>query len=195
VDRGSFSCEVVILLIAFKLLYPNGLHMTRGNHESHHLNRVYGFEGEVKEKYNETIYDLFQEFFNWLPLSYVLNKKVMICHGGLFSKDGVKLEDIAKIDRNRDIPDSGLMSDILWSDPQKTNGRSPNRRGVSVAFGPDVTHKFLDDNGLELLVRSHETKPEGYEFEADSRLITIFSAPNYCDQMGNKGKRKFSNSS
>ena len=39
----------------------------------------------------------------------------------------------------------------------------------------------------ELLVRSHEVKDEGYEVEADGRLITIFSAPNYCDQMGNKG--------
>jgi serine/threonine-protein phosphatase 5 len=79
------------------------------------------------------------------------------------------------------------MSEILWSDPQKAQGRGQSKRGVGLAFGPDVTKRFLDANGLDLLVRSHEVKDGGYEVEADGRLITIFSAPNYCDQMGNKG--------
>lgn len=148
VDRGSFSTEVILTLFAFKALYPDAVHLTRGNHESRHLNRVYGFEGEVHAKYDNTIYELFQEVFNWLPLAIVLNKKVMVVHGGLFSKDGVKLEDIEKIDRNRDIPEEGLMCDLLWSDPQKELGRSPNKRGVSIAFGPDVTKQFLKENNL-----------------------------------------------
>lgn len=187
VDRGSFSVEVVLTLLAFKAGLPDAMHLVRGNHESKHMNRLYGFEGEAKFKYGEQIYDLFQEVFNWLPLSVVLNKKVMVVHGGLFSKDGVKLSDIEKIDRARDIPEDGLMCDMLWSDPKKTPGRGPNKRGVSMQFGPDVTHAFLDDNGLDLLIRSHEMKQEGYEVEADGRLITIFSAPNYCDMVGNKG--------
>lgn len=45
----------------------------------------------------------------------------------------------------------------------------------------------MDDNGLELLIRSHEVKAEGFEWDHDNRLITIFSAPNYCDTVGNKG--------
>lgn len=187
VDRGSFSLEVILLLLAFKVFDPECIYLTRGNHESKHLNRMYGFEGEVKAKLNSEIYDLFQEVFNWLPLCYVLNKKVMVVHGGLFKEDGVKLKDIEKVDRNRDIPDSGLMCDILWADPMKENGRIPNKRGVSIAFGPDVCRRFLDDNGLELIVRSHEVKHDGYEYDKDARLITVFSAPNYCDQMMNLG--------
>jgi serine/threonine-protein phosphatase 5 len=99
----------------------------------------------------------------------------------------VKLKDIEKVDRNRDIPEAGIMADILWADPQKFNGRIPNRRGISIAFGPDITKKFLEDNNLELLVRSHEVKMNGYEVDHDDKLITIFSAPNYCDSTGNKG--------
>jgi len=187
VDRGSFSVEVVLTLLAYKAAFPEAIHLTRGNHESKHLNRIYGFEGEAKYKYGDQIYEMFQEVFNWLPLSVVINRKVMVVHGGLFSKEGVKLADIEKIERNRDIPEDGLMCDMLWSDPRKQNGRGPNKRGVSMQFGPDVTKRFLDDNGLELLIRSHEVKQEGYEIEADGRLITVFSAPNYCDSVGNKG--------
>lgn len=79
------------------------------------------------------------------------------------------------------------MTDLLWSDPVKQTGRHPSKRGISIGFGPDVTARFLKENNLELLVRSHEMKEEGYEIEADGKVITVFSAPNYCDQMGNKG--------
>jgi serine/threonine-protein phosphatase 5 len=187
VDRGSFSCEIVFTLLALKTACPSSIHLTRGNHESKDLNKVYGFEGEVKAKYNELLYDVFQEVFNWLPLSVVINKKVMVVHAGIPSQDGVKLSDIEKINRNCAIPSDGIMCDMLWSDPQKLRGKGTNKRGVSYTYGPDVTKKFLDDNGLELLVRSHEVKMEGYEEEADGRLVTIFSAPNYCDSVGNKG--------
>jgi serine/threonine-protein phosphatase 5 len=73
------------------------------------------------------------------------------------------------------------MADLLWADPVKENGRHPSKRGISIGFGPDISKKFLDENKLDLLVRSHEMKENGYEVEHDGRVITIFSAPNYCD--------------
>lgn len=72
----------------------------------------------------------------------------MVVHGGLFSKDGVKLDDLRKVDRIREPPEEGLMCEMLWSDPHPQNGRHPSKRGVGVSFGPDVAHRFLDDNGL-----------------------------------------------
>jgi serine/threonine-protein phosphatase 5 len=187
VDRGSFSVEVILTLLAWKVYDPSCMHLTRGNHEAKSLNKLYGFEGEVNHKYDPKTFDLFSDVFNCLPLCYVLNNKVMIVHGGLSSKDGVKLADIKKINRFSEPPEDGLFTEILWSDPHKEKGRHPSKRGVGVQFGPDVAHAFLNDNGLDYLVRSHEMKPNGYEVEADGRVITIFSAPNYCDQMGNKG--------
>ena len=97
------------------------------------------------------------------------------------------MDDIRKVVRNREPPESGIMSDILWSDPQPFPGRGPSKRGVGLAFGPDITKQFLDSNGLSMIVRSHEVRDEGYLVEHDGRLVTVFSAPNYCDQMGNKG--------
>eukprot|EP00457_Paulinella_chromatophora_P006909 gb/GEZN01006929.1/.p1 GENE.gb/GEZN01006929.1/~~gb/GEZN01006929.1/.p1 ORF type:complete len:480 (-),score=69.69 gb/GEZN01006929.1/:119-1558(-) len=187
VDRGSFSLEVILTFLVFKNLYPNHFHLTRGNHESLNMNSIYGFEGEVKKKVDAKSFDLFTECFNWLPLGAVIGSSILVVHGGLFSEDGVKLSDIRKIDRFRQPPDSGLMCEMLWSDPQPETGRAPSKRGVGLSFGPDVSERFLKDNGLKMLIRSHEVKEEGYEVMHDGRVVTVFSAPNYCDSMGNKG--------
>ncbi|CAG5130523.1 unnamed protein product [Candidula unifasciata] len=187
VDRGSFSVECIMTLLSYKLLYPNHFFMARGNHESLTMNQMYGFEGEVKSKYSLQLCELFTEVFNWLPLAHCINKKILVMHGGLFSSDDVTLDDIAKTPRNRQPPENGIMCELLWSDPQPQNGRSPSKRGVGVQFGPDVTKRFLERNNLDYIVRSHEVKNEGYECMHDGKCITVFSAPNYCDSMGNKG--------
>ncbi|CAD5210519.1 unnamed protein product [Bursaphelenchus xylophilus] len=187
VDRGSFSAETIFTLFGYKLLYPEHFHLSRGNHESDVMNKMYGFEGEIKAKFNMRMAEFFSEIFNYLPLCHVINKKIFVCHGGLFSKDGVTLDQIQKVSRVRQPPDEGIMTDLLWADPQPIPGRFPSKRGVGLQFGPDVTQKFLQDNDLLYVVRSHEVKPEGYEKHHDGKCYTIFSAPNYCDSMGNLG--------
>ncbi|KAL1512939.1 hypothetical protein ABEB36_002438 [Hypothenemus hampei] len=187
VDRGSFSVECIFTLFGFKLLYPNHFFMSRGNHESATMNQMYGFDGEVKSKYTAQMAELFTEVYNWLPLAHCLNKRVIVMHGGLFSRDDVTLEEIRKIDRNRQPPEEGPMCELLWSDPQPQNGRAPSKRGVGCQFGPDVTNQFLELNKLDYVIRSHEVKNDGYEVAHNGKCITVFSAPNYCDTMGNKG--------
>ncbi|KAF6034776.1 PpD3 [Bugula neritina] len=188
VDRGSFSVECILTLFGYKLLYPERFYMSRGNHESVNMNQMYGFEGEVKSKYaGSRMVDLYTEIFNWLPLCHCIENKILVMHGGLFSEDGVTLQTLRNLERNRQPPDSGAMCDLLWSDPQPQLGRSSSKRGVGTQFGPDVTKRFLKENNLDYVIRSHEVKHEGYEVMHDGKCITIFSAPNYCDTMGNKG--------
>ena len=185
VDRGSFSVECIITLLCFKLLYPKHFYLARGNHESRNLNKVYGFEQEVISKYDSAVYEAFIRLFYSLSLAHCINHEILVIHGGLFSKDGVTLDDIRKIKRFKEVPESGIMCELLWSDPSKINGRHPSNRGVAITFGPDVVKSFLKTNKLQKLIRSHECKSEGYEILGD--VITVFSAPNYCDSMGNKG--------
>eukprot|EP00760_Papus_ankaliazontas_P035069 PhM_4_TR7605/c1_g1_i1/m.49382/K04460/PPP5C; serine/threonine-protein phosphatase 5 len=187
VDRGSYSVECFLTMMAYKILYPKHFFLSRGNHEGLNLNKVYGFEGEMVQKYSRELFDLSHDVFRALPLAHTINRKVFTVHGGLFSRDGVTIDEINKVSRSRDIPEDGLMCEMLWSDPQPLRGRAPNKRGVGVAFGPDVTEEFLKTNGLDLVVRSHEVKDDGYVVEHDGKCITVFSAPNYCDQLGNKG--------
>ena len=185
IDRGSFGVECLITLLCFKLLYPKHFYLARGNHESRNLNKVYGFEQEVTSKYGSVVYKSFVRLFYSLSLAHCFNHEILVVHGGLFSKDGVTLDDIRNIKRFREVPESGIMCELLWSDPSSINGRRPSNRGVAITFGPDVVKEFLKTNKLQKLIRSHECKSEGYEILGD--VITVFSAPNYCDSMGNKG--------
>jgi serine/threonine-protein phosphatase 5 len=187
VDRGSFSTEVILTLLLWKLHDPSCIYLSRGNHETKNMNKIYGFEGEVKAKFDDKIFQLFLEVFEWLPLAAVIGNKVFVTHGGLPVEPDVSLDDIRNIKRGMEPPEKGLMSDLLWSDPQPFMGKSPSKRGVGFAFGPDITKDFLSRNNLNLLVRSHEVKDEGYLVEHNGQTITVFSAPNYCDTMGNKG--------
>lgn len=174
VDRGSWSTEIALLLYAYKWLRPKQFFLNRGNHETDDMNRVYGFEGECKAKYNEKTFRLFSESFSALPLATLIGKKYLVLHGGLFSDDKTTLDDIRKLDRHvqRQPGQQGLMMEMLWTDPQTEPGRGPSKRGVGLQFGPDVTKRFCENNGLEAVIRSHEVRMEGYEVEHDGRCIT-----------------------
>ena len=189
VDRGSWSTEIALLLYAYKWLYPNSFFLNRGNHETDDMNRMYGFEGECKAKYTERVFKLFSESFSALPLATLIGSKYLVLHGGLFSDDETSLDDIRKLNRHnqRQPGQSGLMMEMLWTDPQTMPGRGPSKRGVGLQFGPDVTKKFCEKNGLDAIIRSHEVRMDGYEVEHDGRCITVFSAPKYCDSTENKG--------
>lgn len=189
VDRGSWSTEIILLLYSYKWLFPTSFFLNRGNHETDDMNRMYGFEGECKAKYSERVFKLFSESFSALPLATLIGDKYFVLHGGLFSDDATSLDDIRKLDRHaqRQPGQSGLMMEMLWTDPQTAPGRGPSKRGVGLQFGPDVTKRFCEKNGLEAIIRSHEVRMEGYEVEHDGRCITVFSAPKYCDTTENKG--------
>lgn len=119
-------------------------------------------------------FKLFSESFSALPLAHLIGKKYLVLHGGLFSDDNVTLDDIRKLDRHkqRQPGQSGLMMEMLWTDPQPEPGRGPSKRGVGMQFGPDVTKRFCERNGLEAIIRSHEVRMEGYEEEHDGKCIT-----------------------
>merc|ERR1711862_833769 len=110
-------------------------------------------------------------------------------HGGLsdemFSSTMV-LANVNDIRRPADVPDSGLICDLLWSDPAPgATGFMPNDRGVSVSFGADVVRAFLQKEDMDLVVRAHQVVEDGYEFFAERQLVTVFSAPNYCGEFNN----------
>ncbi|XP_070780644.1 serine/threonine-protein phosphatase with EF-hands 2-like [Enoplosus armatus] len=301
VDRGKNSLEILLILFGFLLVYPNDVHLNRGNHEDHIVNLRYGFTKEVLGKYRmhgKRILKLLQKIFSWLPLATVIDHKVLIVHGGI--SDTTDLDTIARVDRHKYVsalrppkptyhavngsktqtmnnrnteealgpvegrrrvcslthhgsapahrhelprrslhnaptssqlnwsveeelkrrrrlagfdqsygelkksdsdsdPESGETTetdeqewkqivDMLWSDPMPQNGCITNEvRGGGCYWGPDVTEEVLGRHNLQLLIRSHECKQEGYEFCHNRKVLTIFSASNYYEVGSNRG--------
>uniref|UniRef100_A0AAQ5Z1C5 Serine/threonine-protein phosphatase with EF-hands n=1 Tax=Amphiprion ocellaris TaxID=80972 RepID=A0AAQ5Z1C5_AMPOC len=204
VDRGKKSVEVVILLFAYLLLYPDNMHLNRGNHEDYIMNLRYGFTKEVMQKYKthgQEILQLFQDVFSLLPVATVIDGKILIVHGGI--SDQTNLDFLSSIERHKVSGNNQLclivvhliecfhleqIVDVLWSDPKIQEGCSPNTfRGGGCYFGPDVTQRLLLQHGLQLLIRSHECKQEGYELCHGGQVITIFSASNYYEEGSNRG--------
>lgn len=187
VDRGKQSLETICLMLAYKIAHPENFFLLRGNHESASINRIYGFYDECKRRYNIKIWKAFTDVFNCLPVAAIVDEKLFCMHGGL-SPDLTDIQQIKRLVRPTDIPDTGLLCDLLWSDPEESiKGWMENDRGVAYCFGEDVVHAFLLKHDLDLICRAHQVIEDGYQFFAKRQLVTLFSAPNYCGEFDNAG--------
>ncbi|XP_064551950.1 serine/threonine-protein phosphatase alpha-3 isoform [Drosophila montana] len=187
VDRGKQSVETLTLLLAYKVRYPDKIFLLRGNHESSSVNRIYGFYDECKRRYTAKLWRSFVDCYNCMPVAAVIERNIFCCHGGL-SPSLFTMDQIRMINRPCEIPEQGLLCDLLWSDPdEKTLGWGLNERGVSYTFGADIVSSFLDRHGFSLICRAHQVVEDGYEFFAKRQLLTLFSAPNYCGEFDNAG--------
>ncbi|ALC44389.1 maker736 [Drosophila busckii] len=187
VDRGKQSIETLALLLAYKVRYPQTMFLLRGNHESASINRIYGFYDECKRRYSVKLWKHFVDTYDCMPIAAIVGGRIFCVHGGL-SPSLTSFSDILAIQRPCDIPEQGLMCDLLWSDPdEKVLGWSENDRGVSVTFGADVVRTFCFRMGIDVICRAHQVVEDGYEFFARRRLVTLFSAPNYCGMFDNAG--------
>jgi len=209
-DRGSQAVEIWTLILAFKLRFPDNVHVLRGNHENRAINerpRSWGggFAEECLDKHGLQVYEAFQRIFLQLPLFAVLQDEVFVVHGGLFRTPNVALErlrglscwqkpypmPVSEEDEGQDWnEDEAILFDAQWADPHPMLGFRPSNRGRHIrTFGRDVTADFLAKNRLQLCVRSHEVprSGRGYWFTHDSKLLTIFSASNYAGMIGNRG--------
>ena len=187
VDRGKNSIECISLLLAYKVKYPKNIFLLRGNHESEMINRTYGFYDECKRRYNLRVWKIFSDCFNWLPISALVNERILCMHGGL-SPELHELNNIKQIVRPTEVPDEGLLCDLLWSDPESdAKDWAPNNRGISVLFNEKLIEKAIDELDIDLICRAHQVVENGYEFFAQRKLVTVFSAPNYCGEFDNHG--------
>ena len=199
VDRGYFSIEVVLYLWSLKICYPEKVFLLRGNHECRHLTSYFTFKTECKVKYNLDVYDACMKSFDCLPLAALMNKQFFCVHAGV-SPQIHKLSDIDKIDRFREPPSQGPMCDLLWADPCESFGQERTNenfvhnstRGCSYFYTFQAVSQFLQNNGLLSVMRGHEAQDNGYRTYKKNAstgfpsVITLFSAPNYCDVYNNK---------
>ncbi|KAH9982919.1 Metallo-dependent phosphatase-like protein [Lactifluus volemus] len=172
--------ETFLLLLCYKIKYPENFFLLRGNHECANVTRVYGFYDECKRRCNIKTWKTFVDVFNCLPIAAIVASKIFCVHGGL-SPSLQTMDDIKALQRPTDVPDYGLLNDLLWSDPSDTAlDWEDNERGVSFCFGKAIINEFLVRYDMDLICRAHMVVEDGYEFWNDRTLVTVFSAPNYC---------------
>lgn len=185
VDRGFFSVETFLLLLALKVRYPDRITIIRGNHESRQITQVYGFYDECLRKYGSVnVWRYCTEIFDYLSLSALVDDKIFCVHGGL-SPSLTSLDQIRVIDRKQEVPHDGSMCDLLWSDPEDIDGWGLSPRGAGFLFGANVVDQFNSSNKIELICRAHQLVMEGLKYHFGDSCVTVWSAPNYCYRCGN----------
>ena len=186
VDRGRNSVEVIALLFALKCKYPKHIYLLRGNHETQTVSRSYGFLRECTAKYMTTLFAEIVFVFRALSIAAVVGDAIFCVHGGI-SPELKRLEDFAKLWRPKEVV-WGVFSDMLWSDPSlDVEWFAPNSRGVGYLFGLNAVNAFLEQNNLQVMIRSHEACSDGCmsPFGDEKKCVTVFSNSDYCGRGNN----------
>ncbi|GBE61066.1 serine threonine- phosphatase PP-X isozyme 2 [Babesia ovata] len=185
VDRGYYSVETFLLLLCFKVRYPDRITLIRGNHESRNITQVYGFYDECIRKYgNVNVWNYCTEIFDYFSIGALVDNRYFCIHGGL-SPSVSTIDEIRYLDRKQEVPHEGAMCDLMWSDPESMDGWGASPRGAGFLFGGDVVRQFCHQNKVETIARAHQLVMEGYKWWFNKMLVTVWSAPNYCYRCGN----------
>ena len=204
-DRGLYSLEVILLLFALKIKYPDFIYLIRGHHEDKTINEKYGLGDECHERLLDeiqnplSIFSNLNKAFDYLPFGVLVDDNILLIHGGIGSSINT-LDDIESIKRPISVEHNVTSTsqlhiiDLLWSEYsdnidniEVNNERDKNKNGFIVKYGKDRLNKFLNDNKINLLITAHQYVKEGFTTFNNDRLLTVFSATNYMDKYNNIG--------
>lgn len=206
VDRGSFSCEVISLIICLKILFPRNIYMLRGNHETIEVSKNNTFFKELYCMYDRgyscKLYQRFYNLFRELPICAVINDYAFCVHGSLYSSTAsiAEIEDLDRCreptnvkGRNLSLADLDILQSLLWSDSADVASDDPDeyevfpnmQRMTGVVSNTNVHAAFLRKERLSLVLRAHSTIESGTEVSCNGYCRTIFSCPRYSE--GNLG--------
>ncbi|CDW55011.1 Serine [Trichuris trichiura] len=185
VDRGRHSVQTITRLLTLKVRYPEQIFLLRGNHECRKISSSYGFYDECLLKFgNPLLWESFCQLFQYMPIAAVVDGSYFCVHGGI-SPNVRTISAMNSLDRFCEIPQTGAFADLLWSDPDEVEDFEESPRGSGWLFGRGAAERFLQDNGISMICRAHQLVMEGYQFLWDNKLVTVWSAPNYCYRCGN----------
>jgi serine/threonine-protein phosphatase PP1 catalytic subunit len=199
-DRGANGIECLYLLFLLRYLFPSQIYFLRGNHEDLQVCLVGGTmkeiskkiieERNIKEKHDSIFYlKQIENLFVLLPFAANIGNIIFACHG--CPNEHTPYDLISKINKDsvRDIPYkiNHIVSNLIWSDPtdQNSNDSSSNLRGEGYYVPQNITEKFLKTNNFSLIIRAHQCVNDGYYFQHNNTVLTLFGQPDYCGMLNN----------
>lgn len=195
VNRGAFSLEVFCLLIALKVKYSSVFHILRGSQDDLEISKLYGLAEECKTKLGENINDnksIFKkicDLFEYLPIAAVVNNQILCIHSGI--GEHIKTISDLNIKKPYNLFDSVVAQEALWSTPTGSllkddypnNNITTNLRNKH--YDEAMVKEFLAKNKLKMIIRSHDVCESGIEKLYNDKVLSIFSATNYCGYQNN----------
>lgn len=182
VNNGKHSIELMTLILCMKILAPNQIFLLRGGNETPEMTKKYGFKEDCINRLNSEVYDKFLEVFECMPLAAIISndektKSILLLNGGL-SPDLSDINQIESIQRPIKNVDDGLVHEILFANPNPSQkGFTENKKTHnSYSYGVSAVHKFLKNNHLDQIVRSHQKDDFKYPFGDDHCVLSIYSA-------------------
>jgi len=178
VDRGEYSPQVLYKVLNLKLYFPSRVVTLRGNHEGPENIQAYPHDlpYQLLNSYKEDgrkIYFKIKNLFNVLPHAALVEGKYLFLHGGP-PHNASSIEDYVKAYEMH--PEKSFLEEILWNDPiENFKGILPSPRGAGKLFGESVTNNALKILGVKIIVRGHEPKNEGFSFNHNGKVLTLFS--------------------
>lgn len=195
VDRGRNSSEVMIILYAYKILYPNNIFLMRGNHEFVNMTDHYGFKEECYKRIKIVIngkiksagpffYSQIVKTFEYLSILAIINGETLCVHGGISAliKNRDELMKIKKVGSDFTM-ESSAQAELLWNDPNNDiSSYEASPRGIGCTFGEYALETFLKNMQLKRVIRAHQNEFNGFNwpFGEDGGILTVFSSVDYC---------------
>ena len=195
VDRGKDSIGVLYMICYLKQKYPDSVILMRGNHEaptefpfsSHDL------QYSILKRYGQycgrlIYYNKVLTFFKLLTLATVIEKQLLMVHGGLPTRDVELITDFRKSisTAQDDHIRNSMMEEILWNDPWSSSSGNKDwtysRRGFGRLFGPEISKKWLKLSETKVVVRGHQPC-QSFKIDHEGMIMTLFSSkepyPNF----------------
>ena len=181
VNTGKHSLELMTLVLCMKILSPKQVFLLRGGQETPEMTAKGGFKNECVTRYDKEVYQHFLDVFDCMPLAAIVtndekSKSILFMNGGL-SPNFTSIRQLEEIQRPLKNVESGLVHEILFSDPSsKVKNFSENKGTNTYLYGAKAVHNFLKKNHLDQIINSHQKNDFYYPFGDDHSVLTMYSA-------------------
>ncbi|VDP76516.1 unnamed protein product [Echinostoma caproni] len=195
--QNPLGIETLALLFAYKLLYPQSIYLLRGRRECPTIGRLYGQYDQCVKRFSRRLWHEISTVFTYLPVAAIIEDQILCVHSGLSpsiqyadltSVNELRGQFLRLITRPNEIQPHALTTHLIWSEPDEgTTGWDQNPAGLGYLFGPDVVKAVCDRLDLLQIVRSSGLVRKGCARFADTKLVSVFSAPDLEDTYENDG--------